>query len=112
MKPWAEQFYKSKAWLKCRKAYITSVQGLCERCRRRGIAKPGKIVHHKTALTPDNITDHSISLNPANLEYLCQECHNIEHYQNMAQRGAGWRLMLMASLCKCLTKPTTAKLKT
>lgn len=89
MKPWAVQFYKSKAWLKCRKAYITSVQGLCERCRRRGIAKPGKIVHHKTALTPDNITDHSISLNPANLEYLCQKCHNIEHYQKFGSTRRG-----------------------
>lgn len=89
MKPLAEKFYKSKAWHKCRTAYITSVQGLCERCRRRGIATPGKIVHHKRPLTPDNINDHSISLNPANLEYLCQECHNIEHYQKYGNTRRG-----------------------
>lgn len=89
MKPWAEQFYKSKLWQKCRAAYIASVFGLCERCRRRGIVKPGKIVHHKIKLTPENINDHSISLNFRNLEYLCQECHNEEHHQKHGNTRKG-----------------------
>lgn len=89
MKPWAEQFYKGKLWQKCRAAYIASVFGLCERCRRRGIAKPGKIVHHKIILTPDNINDHSVSLNFKNLELLCQECHNQEHYQKYSNVRKG-----------------------
>lgn len=76
MKPWAEKFYKSKAWLKCRKAYIDSVCGICERC-----GKPGKIVHHKTYLNEKNINDPSVSLNFTNLEYLCQDCHNTEHME-------------------------------
>ena len=74
MKPYAERFYKSAAWRKCRKAYIDSVYGLCERC-----GHPGKIVHHKIYLTPDNINDPNISLSFDNLEYLCQYCHNPEH---------------------------------
>ena len=81
MKPWARQFYKSKAWKRCREGYIKSVYGLCERCQR-----PGWIVHHKVYLTPDNINDPNVSLNWDNLEYLCQDCHNREHHGNYPVR--------------------------
>lgn len=79
MKPFAEAFYKSKAWLKTRKAYVNKAFGLCERCHR-----PGKIVHHKIHLNPDNINDPAITLSFDNLECLCQECHNREHRCNNA----------------------------
>lgn len=75
MKPWARQFYNSKEWLRCRESYIVKVFGLCERCNG-----PGKIVHHQTYLTPDNINDPNISLNHELLEYVCQDCHNKEHH--------------------------------
>ncbi len=75
MKPWAKKFYKSKAWEKCRAAYIIKVHGFCERCD-----KPGKIVHHKTWLTPQNINDPNVTLNHNNLEFVCQDCHNEEHH--------------------------------
>lgn len=32
-------------------------------------------VHHKVELTPDNITDDRIALNPDNLMSLCGDCH-------------------------------------
>ena len=64
-KPWAIQFYKSRVWLDCRAAYIQSVFGLCEKCRR-----PGWIVHHKEKLTPANINDPNVTLNWEKLEYL------------------------------------------
>lgn len=70
----AMSFYKSPAWLKCRRAVISLSLGLCARCKR-----PGSIVHHKIKLTPDNIHDHSITLDMANLELLCVACHNMEH---------------------------------
>ena len=73
-KEFAKSFYKSKEWNKCRKAYIESVYGLCERC-----GKPGYIVHHKTVLTPENINDPYTTLSWDELEYLCLECHNKEH---------------------------------
>ncbi|KSU89821.1 MULTISPECIES: HNH endonuclease [Priestia] len=76
MKPFAKKFYKSSAWLKCRAAYIKMRHGLCERC-----SGPGKIVHHKEYLTPDNIDDPNITLNFNKLEYLCQDCHNKEHHE-------------------------------
>lgn len=84
MKPYAEAFYKSKAWLKTRKAYFTKAFGLCERCH-----KPGKIVHHKIHLTPENITDPAICLGFENLECLCQDCHNREHRSNNAGTREG-----------------------
>lgn len=70
----AEAFYKSAAWINCKAAYREHVHGLCERCGR-----PGRIVHHKIKLTPENITNPDITLNFDNLEYLCLRCHNIEH---------------------------------
>ncbi len=82
-------FYKTAAWLKCREAYIKSVGGLCERCLAEGKIVPGYIVHHKIHLNPFNVTDPSITLNWNNLEYLCLECHNQEHFkQKVAKRYA------------------------
>lgn len=74
-------FYKTAAWLKCRDGYIKHVGGLCERCLARGLIVPGYIVHHKCYLNAENITDPSITLNWDNLEYLCHECHNQEHFK-------------------------------
>ena len=75
MQPWARWFYKSAAWRRCRDAYFKSQHGLCERC-----GGPGKIVHHRVYLTPQNIGDPNVTLNWENLELLCQTCHNAEHH--------------------------------
>ena len=75
-------FYHTQAWLKTRDAYIRSVNGLCERCYDKGIIKPGYIVHHRTHLTPELMKDPSYLLSWDNLEYLCLECHNLEHFSD------------------------------
>lgn len=79
MKPWAEWFYKSKAWRSCRKDYIEkriSIDGgLCEICRER----LGYIVHHKIELTPENINNSEITLNQELLQYTCKPCHDEHH---------------------------------
>ena len=69
-------FYTSTEWLKCRKAYAASVFGLCERCKR-----PGLIVHHKIRITDENEDDPEVTLNTDNLELLCLDCHNAEHFR-------------------------------
>ncbi len=74
MKPWAEKFYKSKAWIECRLAFLQSKFFICERC-----GGAATIAHHKIYLTPENINDPNITLNWDNLEALCQDCHNKEH---------------------------------
>lgn len=75
----AKQFYSSKAWQDCRNAYAQRAHYLCENCLRRGIYRPGEIVHHIIELTPMNITDPAIALSSKNLELLCRECHAEQH---------------------------------
>ena len=79
-KEFARHLYASKAWKDCRESYIASVFYLCESCKKKGIVKPGKILHHTCYLTPMNINDPNVSLNHALLRYDCQECHNREHH--------------------------------
>lgn len=69
------RFYKRKAWLKVRDAYKESVFGLCERC-----GNVGEIVHHKIPLNANNVNNPKIAYGFSNLELLCLECHNKEHY--------------------------------
>lgn len=86
MKPFAASFYKSQAWKKCRAEYAKHANHLCERCLERGIYKPGEIVHHITELTPDNITDPTVSLSFDNLQLLCRDCHAVVHNEKLKAR--------------------------
>jgi len=81
----ANGFYRSRLWRNCRDQYAASKGGLCERCLARGLIVPGAEVHHKTRLTPENLTDPNVSTNWENLELLCEQCHHQEH------RSAGAR---------------------
>lgn len=72
-------FYNSREWRECRRAYISHVGGLCERCKAKGIIQAGRVVHHKVRLTAENYTRPEISLSFQNLELLCQSCHEEEH---------------------------------
>ena len=76
MKEFAKKFYLSKAWRKTREAYYRYRFGICERC-----GAVGDIVHHKKYLSPSNIHDPNITLSFSNLELLCQDCHNKEHFE-------------------------------
>ena len=76
IKPYAEKFYKSKQWEKCRIAFIATLKDkTCPRCKKR----KGKIVHHKEEITPENINNPMITLNFENFEYICKQCHTQEH---------------------------------
>lgn len=76
----AVRFYNSDDWHKCRKAYLESVNHLCERCLAKGIYEPAYIVHHKIYLSEDNFGDAEIMTGFDNLEALCLSCHNEEHF--------------------------------
>ena len=78
-KPWARQFYSSKAWQDCREAYMKKAPYLCEDCLARGIYKPAKEVHHIEELTPLNIRIPEVTLGFDNLIALCKECHGSRH---------------------------------
>ena len=78
-----QNFYASKAWRSFRARLIAerSLDGGCK-CERCGkiIADASKISgHHKIELTPENVYDYNISLNPDNVELICHSCHNKEH---------------------------------
>jgi 5-methylcytosine-specific restriction endonuclease McrA len=70
-----ERFYTTRAWRRLSRAFLTSKSYVCERCGR-----PADVAHHKARLTAANALDPEISLNPANLEALCIDCHNVEHF--------------------------------
>ncbi len=87
----ANEFSRSRTWRKCRDAFARSRGGLCERCLARGIINAGSAdmplqVHHRNKLTPENIHDPTVTLNWANLELLCKECHDAERTGEAAKR--------------------------
>lgn len=79
--PFAKPFYKSRAWQKVRKVVMDRSHGLCERCMERGELKPADVVHHTTPLTPENMDDPQVSLNPDRLMALCHDCHTEVHQE-------------------------------
>jgi 5-methylcytosine-specific restriction endonuclease McrA len=85
-KAFARKFYSSKAWQDCRNEYAKRKHFLCENCLRRGIYRPGEIVHHLIELDPMNIDNPEITLNFDNLELLCRDCHAEVHEQS----GGRW----------------------
>ena len=72
-----DAFYHSKAWRDL--SYLLRLKsGKCQRCGR--IADMKQLhAHHKVLLTPSNVNDTSISLNPDYIEILCNSCHDEEH---------------------------------
>ena len=85
-KAFARKFYSSKAWQDCRNEYAKRQHYLCENCLRRGIYKPGVIVHHKIEIDPITIERPEIALSFDNLELLCRDCHAEAHEQS----GGRW----------------------
>ena len=83
-------FYNSDAWHNCKNTYLKKVNGLCERCLANGLIVPAKIVHHKIYLSEENYGDPKVMLGFENLEALCLECHNKEHFGNKHQKKR-WR---------------------
>lgn len=80
--PWAEGFYNSTAWKKCREAYKAMVHYQCEMCG--GV---GEIVHHKEHLTRATINDPEVSLSFRNLRLLCRKCHGATHGVPVTMEG-------------------------
>ena len=71
--------YNCKRWKDLRK-YKLSINPFCERCKARGIYNPAYIIHHKEYITQENYMDDDVFYNIENLESICLECHNKEHF--------------------------------
>lgn len=75
----SKRFYHSKQWDDVRALVMKRDLGLCQRCARRGRMTAATEVHHIEPLTPENIGDPRVTLNPDNLTSLCHECHREVH---------------------------------
>lgn len=76
---WAKSFYASARWKKLRLALIRERGMRCERCGRTFLLESDIEAHHVEELTPQNISDPYVTLNPDNILLLCKDCHNAEH---------------------------------
>ena len=72
----AHQLYVSKEWVALRFRLIIERGPICQRCGKVMIDTSQLIGHHIKALTPANINDVMITLNPDNIELVCLRCHN------------------------------------
>lgn len=70
----SKPFYNSKEWKDLRSFILKRDMYLCAKC-----GKPAEEVHHKIHLSPKNIGDLSVTMNPDNLISLCRDCHFDEH---------------------------------
>lgn len=79
MKDFAKKLYSSKAWKNVRDVVKKRDAYLCQDCLRSGMYTPAEEVHHIVELTPENVNNPLVSLNPDNLISLCRECHRKRH---------------------------------
>ena len=73
-------FYNGSTWRKISKLYLQSKYYICERC-----GQPATICHHKKYLNDQNKEDYEIAYSFDNLEALCIDCHNKEHFEKDRQ---------------------------
>lgn len=75
----SRKFYKSKEWTSLREQILLERGPICTMCGEVIVESKFIQVHHQEELTPENINDKNITLNPDNLQVLCQVCHNKLH---------------------------------
>ena len=77
---WAKKFYNSKEWRALRGRLIAEAHFLCAVCGESYLKDSTQLVgHHIKELTPANVQDANISLNPANIKIIYRRCHDKEH---------------------------------
>ncbi|MGJ9381795.1 hypothetical protein [Salipaludibacillus sp. CF4.18] len=82
-----KSFYASKEWIALRLLLIIERGNKCEHCKEIISKSKDLIGHHTVELTPENVHDHNISLNPDKIEIVCFDCHNKEH-KRFGYKGA------------------------
>lgn len=76
-----ETFYWSPTWRRVQADYMRRAHHLCERCKKKGLMVPARIVHHKDYLTKADLKNPEKLYSFKNLEALCLDCHNAEHFK-------------------------------
>jgi hypothetical protein len=77
-KKFSKKLYNSTRWQKIRHFVLTRDFYICRICGQHDSNQ----VHHIVELTPMNINDPNITLNPDNLITLCNQCHDEIHGRN------------------------------
>jgi hypothetical protein len=76
-----KSFYGSIKWIKFRIAIIIERGLICEECHKIIANEKEAEVDHTIELTPDNIHDVNITLNPDNVKVKCHQCHDKRHHR-------------------------------
>lgn len=76
-----QRFYASDEWITLRQLLINQRGNRCKHCGKIIPRSIDIIGHHIEELTPENVNDFTISLNPDNIELICFDCHNKDHYR-------------------------------
>lgn len=84
-----QTFYASDKWRNFRLTLITERGNSCQDCGRIIARSIDIIGHHKIELTPENVHDHMISLNPDLVDLVCFDCHNAAHHRFGHQQSSG-----------------------
>lgn len=74
----SKRLYLSKEWISLRNKLIVERGPKCEKCGKLVADTSKLIAHHKTRLTPQNINNVNVTLNPDNIDLYCFDCHNRE----------------------------------
>lgn len=74
-----KSFYASEKWIKFRLSLIAERGSKCQHCGKIIIKSTDIIAHHIKELTPENVNDYNISLNPNNILLVHSDCHNFIH---------------------------------
>ena len=80
-KNFSKKLYNSAKWKKIRHFVLMRDFYICRVCGEPNC----DTVHHIVELTPMNINDPNITLNPENLITLCNQCHDEVHGRNYRQ---------------------------
>jgi len=82
-----KSFYASSRWIKFRAAIIAERGMVCESCHKLITTDRDAELDHVIELTPDNIHDVAIALNPDNVRLLHHVCHDKRHNRFGGAKG-------------------------
>ena len=87
-------FYASSCWMGLRAALIAERGPRCQQCGKVE-SNPAKLTgHHTIELTPENVMDASVSLNPRHVKIVCFDCHQKTH-QRFGHENTGRRVYIV-----------------